>query len=89
MIIKNFVLVIFVRSSSKALNRVTFASSKGASTSSNTQIGAGLIKKTANIKAKAVNACSPPDNSVIDCNFFPGGLTSNSKPASKGIIRLY
>ena len=32
----------------------------------NTQIGAGLVKKTAKISDKAVNACSPPDNNVID-----------------------
>ena len=69
--------MIFVKSSSKAQNLVTLASSKGASTSSNTQIGAGLVKKTANIKAKAVKACSPPDNSVIDCNLLPGGLTKH------------
>ena len=52
----------FCKSSSKLQNLVTFASSKGASTSSNTQIGDGLVKKTAKIKDKAVNACSPPDN---------------------------
>ena len=77
-------LVIFVRSSSKELNLVTFASSNGASTSSSTHIGAGLIKKTAKINANAVSACSPPDNKVIDCSFLPGGLTSNSNPASNG-----
>ena len=36
------------------------------------------------IKDKAVKACSPPDNKVIDCNLFPGGLTNISNPASKG-----
>ena len=58
----NFVLVIFVSSSSKLQNLVTFASSKGASTSSKTQIGDGFVKKTAKIKDNAVSACSPPDN---------------------------
>ena len=46
--------------------RVTFASSKGASTSSRTHIGEGLVKKTAKIKDKAVSACSPPERRVID-----------------------
>ena len=45
---------------------MTFASSRGASTSSNTQIGDGLVKKTAKINESAVSACSPPDNKVID-----------------------
>ena len=38
------------------------------------QIGAGLDKKTANKSDKAVKACSPPDNKLKFCNFFPGGL---------------
>ena len=62
--------VILVSSSNKLQNLVTFASSKGASTSSKTQIGEGFVKKTAKIKDNAVNACSPPDNKVIDCNLF-------------------
>ena len=80
----NLVSVIFVSSSNKEQNLVTFASSKGASTSSKIQIGEGLVKKTANINDKAVRACSPPDNNVIDCSLLPGGLTSISKPASNG-----
>jgi len=83
-IIINLVSVIFVNSSSKEQNLVTFASSRGASTSSKTQIGEGLVKKTANISDRAVKACSPPDNSVIDCYLLPGGLTNMSKPASNG-----
>ena len=63
---------------------MTFASSSGASTSSKTHIGDGLTKKTAKIKDKAVSACSPPDNKVIDCNLLPGGETNISNPASKG-----
>ena len=62
----NLVLVILISSSSKLQNLVTLASSSGASTSSNTQIGEGLVKKTAKIKERAVKACSPPDNKVID-----------------------
>tara|TARA_Y100000992_G_C20916238_1_gene327783 strand:- start:147 stop:344 length:198 start_codon:yes stop_codon:yes gene_type:complete len=62
----NFVFVIFVNSSSKPQNLVTLASSKGASTSSNTQIGEGFTKNTAKTKDSAVKAYSPPDNKVID-----------------------
>ena len=46
----NLVLVIFVSSSSKLQNLVTLASSNGASTSSSTQIGDGLDKKTAKVQ---------------------------------------
>ena len=84
MTIINLVVVIFVSSSSKLQNLVTLASSSGASTSSRIHIGDGFVKKTAKIKDKAVNACSPPDNKVIDCSLFPGGLTKRSKPASSG-----
>ena len=62
----NLVFVILVNSSSRLQNLDTFASSSGASTSSKTQIGDGLVKKTAKIKDSAVNACSPPDSKVID-----------------------
>ena len=62
----NLVEVIFVNSNKRLQNLVTFASSRGASTSSKTHIGAGLVKKTANIKDRAVKACYPPDSSVID-----------------------
>ena len=48
----NLVLVILVRSSSNPQNLVTFASSKGASTSSKTQMGDGFTKKTANTNDK-------------------------------------
>mgnify|MGYP004073766061 CR=1 FL=1 len=71
-------------SSSIVQNRSTLASSKGASTSSNTQIGAGFVRKTANSKASAVNACSPPDKSDMICSFFPGGLAIISNPAFRG-----
>ena len=52
--IMNLVEVIFVNSFRRLQNLVTFASSSGASTSSNTQIGEGLVKNTANIKDNAV-----------------------------------
>ena len=79
-----FCISYFVSSSNNPQNLVTFASSKGASTSSKTQIGEGLTKNTAKISDKAVKACSPPDNNVIDCSLFPGGDTNISKPASSG-----
>ena len=47
-------------------SNVDLASSSGASTSSKTQIGDGLVRNTAKIRDKAVKACSPPDNKVID-----------------------
>ena len=59
------------------------ASSNGASTSSRTQIGEGLVKKIANTNDKAVNTVYP-DNKVIDCNLLPGGETNISNPASRG-----
>ena len=80
----NFVFVIVDSSSKREQKRVTLASSNGASTSSRTQIGEGLVKKIANTNDKAVNACSPPDNKVIDCNLLPGGETNISNPASRG-----
>src|SRR5512141_1903244 len=52
-----------VISSSRSQKRSTLWSSSGASTSSSTQIGAGLVRNTAKIKAMAVSACSPPDRS--------------------------
>ena len=51
--------VILVSSSRRLQNLVTLASSKGASTSSKTQIGDGFDKKTAKIRDSAVSACSP------------------------------
>ena len=62
----NFVFVILINSSRRLQNLVTLASSSGASTSSNTQIGDGLVKKTAKINDKTVKAYSPPNNKIID-----------------------
>ena len=70
--------------SKRPQNLSTLASSSGASTSSSTQIGDGLVRKTANINDSAVRACSPPERRDIDCNFLPGGLTIISNPASNG-----
>src|SRR6185437_3045462 len=64
--------------------RSTLASSSGASTSSSTQIGAGLVRKTAKSKASAVSACSPPESSDMICSRLPGGLARISSPASSG-----
>ena len=55
----------------RACRRRSEASS-GASTSSRTQIGAGLVRNTAKMSASAVSACSPPDKSVSVCGFLPG-----------------
>ena len=60
------------------------ASSSGASTSSRTHIGAGLVRNNPKMSATAVSACSPPDKSVSDCSFLPGGCANISSPASSG-----
>ena len=44
------------------MNLSVFRSSRGASTSSSRQKGAGLSSNIANTKANAVSAFSPPDN---------------------------
>ena len=46
-------------SSKREQKRVTLASSNGASTSSSTQIGEGLVKNIAKTNERAVKACSP------------------------------
>src|SRR3989337_655469 len=58
--------------SSRSQKRSMLASSRGASTSSRTQIGAGLVRNKAKISATAVSACSPPDRRVSDWGFLPG-----------------
>ena len=45
-----------------------------------------VAHKTANKSDKAVNTCSPPDNKLRFCNFFPGGLAKISKPACNGSL---
>ena len=64
--------------------RSTLASSSGASTSSSTQIGDGLVRNTAKISAMAVSDCSPPDSSESVAGFLPGGLATISSPPSSG-----
>jgi MFS family permease len=64
--IRNRVSVRRVISSSRSQNRTTLASSSGASTSSSTQIGAGLARNTAKISASAVSVCSPPDSRLSE-----------------------
>ena len=60
-------------SSSMRQKRSTLASSSGASTSSSTQTGAGLARKTPKINAAAVSACSPPLIRLITDSRLPGG----------------
>ena len=87
-IIRNRVPVWSQISRRRSQNRTIFESSSGASTSSSTQIGAGFVKKTANMIANAVKACSPPDNNERDWRRFPGGLARISRPASNGSSAL-
>ena len=58
--------VIFVSSFNRLQNLVTFASSSGASTSSSTQIGDGLVRNTANIMIFAVFLTNPSPICVLD-----------------------
>jgi hypothetical protein len=58
---------------SSVQKRSTLASSSGASTSSRTQSGAGLQRKTAKMRLSAVSACSPPESSDRLASYFPGG----------------
>ena len=67
-------------------NLSVFKSSKGASTSSNKQNGAGFRLKIANTKANAVSAFSPPESCEIDEFFLPGGIFSTG--FVKGLWRL-
>src|SRR5688572_1312503 len=56
-----------------SVKRSRLASSSGASTSSRKQNGLGLVKKIAKRRLTAVRAFSPPERSVMDCSFLPGG----------------
>ena len=78
---RNFVFEFFDRSSSVSQNFLTLVSSNGASTSSRIHTGAGFSRKTANISAITVSACSPPDSNDIVCGFLPGGHATMSRPA--------
>ena len=70
--------------SSRLQKRSTLWSSSGASTSSSTQMGEGLVRNTAKISDRAVSVCSPPDSSDSVVGFLPGGLAMISRPASSG-----
>ena len=70
--------------SSRSQKRSTLASSSGASTSSRTHKGAGLVRNRAKINATAVSACSPPESRVSEVSFLPGGCAMISSPASSG-----
>ena len=67
-------------------NVSTLASSKAASTSSNTQNGDGFDLIIANNKLIAVSVFSPPDSKVILVNFLPGGEAIISMPVSKILL---
>ena len=72
---------VFDISSTIFIKRIVFRSSRGASTSSNIQNGAGLSSNIAKTSAKAVKAFSPPDNCEIEEFFLPGGLAIITTPA--------
>jgi hypothetical protein len=67
-------------------NRLVLLSSRGASTSSNKQNGAGFNRNNEKINANAVSAFSPPDNKCIELFFFPGGCAINNKPESRILL---
>src|SRR3546814_14286013 len=51
----------------------------GASTSSRTQMGAGLVRNSPNMSATAVKACSPPESRVRAASFLPGGCARSEE----------
>ena len=71
-----------VNSRSSCVKRPTLLWSSGASTSSKTTNGLGLVFNKASIKVSAVKARSPPDNKAMSCCALPGGCTRNSTPVS-------
>ena len=73
-------------SSRSAQKRSTLASSSGASTSSSTQIGDGLVRNTAKISASAVSACSPPESSVIDLRALARRPRDDLEPRLQRIV---
>ena len=75
-----------VISSSRSQKRVTFASSSGASTSSSTQIGAGLARKTAKIRASAVSVCSPPERSERVDELLARRLAHDLEPRFQRVV---
>ena len=75
-------LVVCKNSLSTVTKRPMFASSKGASTSSNMQNGLGRYWKKAIMSATAVKAFSPPLSSELFSVVFPGGVATISMPLS-------
>ena len=69
-------------SETRLINLSVLSSSKGASTSSSKQNGAGLIENKENTKARAVSAFSPPESCDNFVFFFPGSLAIKTKPLS-------
>src|SRR3990167_7766242 len=63
-------------------NRIEFASSRAASTSSSTTKGEGKVAKSAESRAIEVSARSPPESAAIPANFFPGGVARISIPTT-------
>ena len=59
---------------------MVFKSSRGASTSSNKQNGAGFNSKKAKTKDIAVKAFSPPESWATLAFFLPGGLATIPTP---------
>src|SRR3569832_568308 len=76
------VSVDLIISSSRSQKRSTLWSSSGASTSSSTQIGAGLVRNTAKIKAMAVSANTPPEKNNNNTNNKPNKQTKKTKPTT-------
>ncbi len=74
--------------SSRSQYRSTFASSRGASTSSRTQIGEGFVRKTAKISAVAVSACSPPGQESHALRLLPRWARQNLEAGFEGIVRI-
>ena len=76
---------VLINSSRRLQNLVTLASSRGASTSSNTQIGEGLVRKTAKINDKSCQVLVLHQIvKLLTEVFFQEDLPSISNPASKG-----
>src|SRR5690606_398061 len=68
------------------LNLSILVSSKGASTSSKIQNGAGFNKYKENNRAVDVNVFSPPESWLIDKGRFPLGRATISISDSKGLF---
>ena len=72
--------------SRRSQKRSTLESSSGASTSSSTQIGEGLVRNTAKISDSAVSACSPPDSSVMRLRLLAGRAREDFETGLERIV---